>query len=198
MLPAAVKRLALVLLLLFVLAACQRDDGGQQATATTATVPVETTSATTTTKPPDAKRLGVTQKHTSADGSAGNVTVFRYRDDGVLPGYLEAEVRKEGKRTVAIEARICITAKSPDVEGEITLSWGPWSVGDDSGGSYEAWTSYHDSLLVQPPYPDGDKATPVGTCRRGWIPFEIARDMRPTFIEYNPGDGNILKWPIKR
>jgi hypothetical protein len=51
-------------------------------------------------------------------------------------------------------------------------------------------------VTVQPLYPDG-KATPAGVCRRGWVPFEIARNARPSQIEYNTGEGSILTWPIK-
>jgi hypothetical protein len=193
------RTLALVLLLLCFLVACQGDDGGQQAaTTTTANVAVETTAATTTTRAPDAKVQDATQKHVASDGSSANITVFRYRDREVVPGYVDAETKKQNKRTVAIEVRTCITKNASQAEGDITLSWGPWSVGDDSGGGYEAFSAYSDQLLVQPLYPQSDKPTPVGTCRRGWIAFDIGSNARPTFIEYNAGDGNILKWRIRR
>jgi hypothetical protein len=183
------------------LAACQGDDnGGQQASETTGNVAVETTvaAATTTTRAPDAKVRDATQKHTGSDGSSANITVFRYRDREVVPSDLESEIKKQNKQTVAIEVRTCVTNNASPAEGEITLSWAPWSVGDDSGGGYEASSVYSDSLLVQPLYPNNDKPTPVGICRRGWIAFDIGRNMRPSFIEYNAGDGNILKWRIQR
>jgi hypothetical protein len=180
------------------LAACSNSGDSQTATATTTpTVPVETTAATTTTattKPPTG--LGVTQRYESSDGMfAGRITVFRYRASSVVPDYLEAELRKESKRSVAVELRVCVT-KAVDDDNAADLGWSVWSLGDDSGGSYEAWISWHDSVTVQPLYPDG-KATPAGICRRGWVPFELPRNARPSQVEYNTGEGGILTWPIK-
>jgi hypothetical protein len=56
----------------------------------------------------------------------------------------------------------------------------------------QSWTG---EITAKPEYPD-QKVTPVGTCRRGWVPFQVPRKWRPDFVEYNTGDGNILKWPI--
>ena len=95
---------------------------------------------------------------------------------------------------MAIEVRVCIT-KAPDNAGSV--SWAPWSLGDAEGRSYEAWSSYQDSVRARPLYPSDDKVTPVGTCRRSWVPFEIPRTAKPTFVEYNTGVGNVLKWPFK-
>jgi hypothetical protein len=78
----------------------------------------------------------------------------------------------------------------------VEIGWAPWSLGDASGGSYEAWSSYSDDLTAKPVYPDG-KVTPKGTCRRGWVPFEVAKGAKPTFVEYNTGEGNVLTWPLK-
>jgi hypothetical protein len=195
----AVRRLMTLGLVAAFLSACSGNDDGERASSTTATIPVETTAATTTTtattKPPTG--LGVTQQYKSADGNyAGKITVFRYRDASVLPGYLEAELRAEDKRSVAAELRVCVT-KAVDDDNAADLGWSVWSLGDDGGASYEAWSSYSDDVTVQPLYPDG-KATPAGVCRRGWVPFEIARSARPAFIEYNTGEGAILTWPFKK
>jgi hypothetical protein len=192
-----VRKLLVGLAAGLLLAACSNSGENQTAAGTTATVPVETTAApttTATTKPPTG--LGVTQRYESSDGMyAGKITVFRYRDGSVLPGDLEAELRAEDKRSVAVEVRVCVT-KAMDDDNAADLGWSVWSLGDDSGASYEAWISWSDSVTVQPLYPDG-KATPAGVCRRGWVPFEIARNARPTLIEYNTGEGNILTWPLK-
>jgi hypothetical protein len=110
---------------------------------------------------------------------------------------LESELAKESKRSVAIEVRVCITEAPPGKDNETGVSWQPWSLGDDQGGSYEAWISYSDDVTVQPPYPD-DKITPVGECRRGWVPFEVPRNWKPDHVEYNNGTGNTLKWPIQK
>jgi hypothetical protein len=179
-----------------VLTACSGGGKQQTASQTTATVAVETTAATTTTAPTSAKpNLGVTQRYESSDGVyAGKITVFRYRSSSVLPTDLESQLRIQDKRSVAVELRVCVT-KAEDDDKAADVSWGSWSLCDDSGASYEAWSSWSDSLTVQPLYPDG-KATPAGVCRRGWVPFEIARSARPTFIEYNTGEGSILRWPL--
>jgi hypothetical protein len=192
------RLLALVLGLAF-LAACQGDDGGQQASDTTGNVAPETTVApTTTTRAPDAKVREGTQKYDDGTGGSANVTVFRYRDAGVLPAYAASEWKREGKRTVAIEVRTCVTGKPVDIEDEVTISWAPWSISDAGGGNYEAYSAHTDLLVVQPLYPQNDRPTPVGTCRRGWIAFDIGSTTRPTVIEYAPGIGNVLKWRIKR
>jgi hypothetical protein len=181
------------------LAACSSGGGeSQSAASTTATIPVETTAPTTTTVPTTTspkQTLGVTQKYASTDGEAtGNITVYRYRDAAVY-GQQEATLRNDdGKRSVAIEVKVCVT-KYPENENPY-VSWEPWSLGDDAGGSYEAWASYPDDSKVQPLYPQ-DKTTPVGTCRRGWVVFEVTKNAKPTFVEYNTGDGNVLKWPLK-
>jgi hypothetical protein len=194
-------RFLAVVVCLLALAACS---GGNDATEQPQAIRAETTAATTTTVAPTTTKptgLGVTQNYRYEEPgyeggvSAGKVTVFRYRDASVLPSYLESELAKESKRSVAIEVRVCITELPPGIDGSV--SWAPWSLGDDQGASYEAWISYSDDVTVQPPYPDG-KTTPVGTCRRGWVPFEVPRNWKPDFVEYNTGEGNILKWPISK
>jgi hypothetical protein len=122
--------------------------------------------------------------------------VFRYRDAAAYSSDSEAALRKEeGKRSVAVEVRVCVT-KAVGEEPPY-VSWYSWSLGDDSRGSFEAWSTYSDSATVQPLYPE-DKVTPVGTCRRGWLIFEITPAAKPTFVEYNTGSGNVLTWPLKR
>jgi hypothetical protein len=113
----------------------------------------------------------------------------------VLSADLESELKREDKRSVAVEVRVCITELPPDLDGSV--SWAPWSLGDDQGGSYEAWISWSDDVTVQPLYPN-EKVTPVGTCRRGWVPFEVPQNWRADFVEYNPGEGKVLTWPIKK
>jgi hypothetical protein len=191
-----VKR-AIAAALLALVAGCS-GGGERQTTSPTAAVPVETTAttATTTATKPQTPTLGVTQQFQSTDGVyRAKITVFRYRDASVLPADLEAELRAEHKRSVAVELRVCVT-KAVDPDNAADLGWTPWSLGDDSGATYEAWSSWSDSVTVLPAYPDG-KATPAGVCRRGWVPFEIPRNARPSQVEYNTGEGSILTWPIK-
>jgi hypothetical protein len=166
-------------------------------------IPAETSVTTTTVAPTTTKpnALGVTQTYREEEpGEEGGtyvskVTVFRYRDASALESDVEAELKRKGKRTVAIEVRVCITEAPPDMTTGV--SWEPWSLGDNQGVSYEELTSYSGEITALPVYPD-QKTTPVGTCRRGWVPFEVPRDWQPDFVEYNPGSGNILKWPIKK
>jgi hypothetical protein len=77
------------------------------------------------------------------------------------------------------------------------VSWEPWSLGDDQGASYEELSSWSGEITALPVYPES-KITPVGTCRRGWVPFEVPRNWKPDYVEYNSGFGDVLKWPIKK
>ena len=194
------RRTLPLILVLLVLVACQgQGDGGQEASDTTGNVAPETTVApTTTTRAPDAKVREGTQKYDDGTGGTANITVFRYRDAGLLPAYAASEWKREGKRTVGIEVRTCVTGKPAGLEDEVTVSWAPWSISDAAGGNYEAFSAQSDLLVVQPLYPQNDRPTPVGTCRRGWIAFDVGHNTRPTVIEYAPGIGNVLKWRIRR
>jgi hypothetical protein len=97
------------------LAACSGSGSGNDGAAAPEPVPVETTTTTTTapTTTTNPVALGSTQKYETYDGEAANrTTVFRYRDSAVY-GDVEATLRKEdGKRSVALEVRVCIT-KAP-------------------------------------------------------------------------------------
>ncbi len=186
-----------------VLTACSGTGGNRNETEASA-VPVETTAATTTTIAPTTtkpKGLGVTQVYRTEEigyeGGTyeGKVTVFRYRDARALEPDVEAELNAQGERTVAIEARVCVTKVPPGKE--VYISWQPWSLGNDQGESYEVLSSWSGEITTKPIYPE-DKVTPVGTCRRGWIPFQIPRKWQPDFVEYNTGEGKILKWPIRK
>jgi hypothetical protein len=184
---------------LLLLAGCNGGNG--DAKEQPQAIPAETSVTTTTIAPTTTKptALGVTQNYRYEDPDTGDlftgkVTVFRYRDASTLEPEVESERRRKGFRTVAVEVRICVTeAPAPGVP----LSWQPWSLGDDQGQSQEALTSWNGDITTQPTYPE-DKITPTGTCRRGWIPFEVPRTWKPDFVEYNTGQGNILKWPIKK
>lgn len=181
------------------LAACSGSNGTSEQPQA---IPAETTVATTTTVAPTTtapKGLGVTQRHSVTEPgfvggtSTADITVFRYRDGSILEPDVEADLRREGKRTVAIEVRVCIREVPPETESYV--SWQPWSLGDDSGGSYETLSEWSGDITAQPVYPD-QKTTPAGTCRRGWVPFEIPANYKPDFVEYNPQEGTPLKWPI--
>jgi hypothetical protein len=192
------RKQVLVLLALLALAACNGNDGAnEQPQAIPAETSVTTTTVAPTTTTPNG--LGVTQNYRyedpdNGDVFTGKVTVFRYRDASALERDVESEQRRKGFRTVAVEVRICVTeAPAPGVP----LSWQPWSLGDEQGQSHEALTSWSGETTSQPTYPE-DKVTPAGTCRRGWIPFEVPRTWKPDFVEYNTGQGNILKWPIEK
>ena len=191
-------RLALVAGLLAVVAACSGGDdeptGRPQAIQSETSVTTTTVAPTTTTP----NGLGVTQNYRyedpdNSDVFTGKVTVFRYRDASALERDVESEQRRKGFRTVVVEVRICVTeAPAPGVP----LSWQPWSLGDDQGQSHEALTSWSGEITTQPTYPE-DKVTPAGTCRRGWIPFEVPRTWKPDFIEYNTGRAIFSSGPFK-
>ena len=193
------KLVALVLLLLF-LAACQGEDAKEQPEA----IPAETTVATTTTIAPTTTKptgLGVTQSYREVDPDTGNVyagkvTVFRYRDASVMPADLESELTKKKKRSVAIEARVCVTKSPPPPADPTTISWLPWGLGDNAEESHSSEINLVDDMTLQPQYPNFI-TTPAGRCRRGWIGFEVPRVWRPDFVEYTAG-GQSLSWPIQK
>jgi len=193
-------RLAALVCLSALVAAC---NGGDEPKEQPQAIPAETSVTTTTVAPTTTKpnALGVTQKYRAEEPGfeggayAAKVTVFRYRDASALEPDVELELRRKGKRTVAIEIRVCPTEVPPDADSYV--SWLSWSLGDNQGASYEALQSYSGEITAQPVYPQ-DKITPVGTCRRGWVPFEVPRNWKPDFVEYNTGTGNVLKWPIQK
>jgi hypothetical protein len=153
----------------------------------TGTLPAPTT--TTEPKPEDVT-IGATQDY-SEEGYRIRFTVFRYRELGV-------NSYRPNRRSVAVEVRATVLAAPPPDEfgfgGAPTLSWMPWTLQDAAGHTYEAEAAGDEDLTL---YPE-DKATPVGTSRRGWIPFQLPRKIKPTTIEYTPENSNSsLKWPIK-
>jgi hypothetical protein len=188
----------LVVVCALALAGCSGNDKPEQPPQA---IPAETSVTTTTVAPTTTKpnALGVTQNYRAEDPGeegetyAAKITVFRYRDASALESDVESELVRKGKRTVAIEVRVCITEAPPDSY----VAWQVWSLGDDQGASYEVLQGWSGDITAQPVYPD-QKSTPVGTCRRGWVPFEIPRNWKPDFVEYNTGAGNILKWPIRK
>ena len=194
-----------VLVCVLALAACSGGNDANDANEQPQAIPAETSVTTTTVAPSTTKppALGVTQTNEyeepgyEGETSAAKITVFRYRDASVYVPNQEQELAKEGNRSVGLEVRVCITKAPRGQEGKSYVSWAPWSLGDDQGGSYEAFGSYSDDATVQPLYPL-EKITPVGTCRRGWVVFEIPRKAQPDFVEYNSGFGDVLKWPIKK
>jgi hypothetical protein len=153
----------------------------------TDTLPAPTT--TTEPKPQDVA-IGATQDYKDV-GYHIRFTVFRYRELGKNP-------YRPTHRNVAVEVRATVLAAPPPDEfgfgGAPRLTWMAWTLQDAAGHTYEAEATGDEDLTL---YPE-DKATPVGTSRRGWIPFQLPRKAKPTTIEYTPEDANrSLKWPIK-
>lgn len=72
---------------------------------------------------------------------------------------------------------------SKNYPDNVTVNWATWSLNAKDGTTIEPADSYSTDVLIAPLYPDG-KVTPVGTCRKGWIPFEVPAKWRPEFIEY--------------
>jgi hypothetical protein len=133
---------------------------------------------------PDDTTIGATQNYRDPDGYRLKLTVFRYRDYGEV-SYVP------GRRGVAIEVRATVLA-APAELGPVELGWSPWTLGDKAGHTWEATPG---NVEAEPVYPDG-RATAIGSSRRGWITFDLPAKARPTFIEYGPGFGATLKWPI--
>jgi hypothetical protein len=146
---------------------------------------------TTTTEPkPDDVTIGATQDY-KAEGYHIRFTVFRYRELGASP-------YRPSRRSTAVEVKATVLAAPPPDEfgfgGAPQLTWMAWTLQDAAGHTYEAEATGDESFEL---YPE-DKATPVGTSRRGWIPFQLPAKVKVTTIEYTPENANrSLKWPIK-
>jgi hypothetical protein len=190
---------AIVFVLVLFLAACQGNGAKDRPEA----IPAETTTSTATTVAPTTTTvgLGVTQTYREEDPDTGDVyaskiTVFRYRDASILTASAEAELAKKKHRSVAIEARICMTKIPPPPAEQVNVSWLPWALGDNAGESHPSVIELVDNMTLEPQYPNFI-TTPVGRCRRGWIGFEIPRNWHPEFVEYTAG-GQSLSWPIQK
>lgn len=195
-------RRLLLLLVLLVVAGC--GDGGTNQAATTSTASTTTTTSTSTTtattvKPTTTKptnELGKVKRYVADDGinkSSVRVAVLAYSDNATLAAYRTPDDPRPGFKYVAVEIRMCAVSKNfPD---PITVNWPPWSLNDDGGASYPPAGSYSPETLIGPLYPDG-KATPIGTCRKGWLPFEVRTKWKPDYVEYSPEDTNTLTWRL--
>ena len=136
----------------------------------TDTLPAPTAPTTTTLE--DVK-IGATQDYKDADGYHIRFTVFRYRELGETP-------YRPTHRSVAVEVRGTVLAAPPPDEfgfgGAPRLSWMAWTLQDAAGRTWEAEAGGEEDFEL---YPE-DKATPVGTSRRGWIPFQLPSKAKPT------------------
>lgn len=56
-----------------------------------------------------------------------------------------------------------------------------------------AWSSWSAEWFGVPLYPQG-RVVRVGSCVRGWIPFEAPKGGKPVTAIYQPVSGNVLDW----
>jgi hypothetical protein len=195
-----VKR-GLAVVLVLVVAGCA-SGGGQRAaspTTTSTTTTSTSTSTTTTARPTTTKptnQVGKVKPYNVDDGvdkSRVTIGVLAYSDNALLRTYRDPDYPAPGHKYVAVQIRLCAVAKNyPE---PITVNWEPWSLNSNDGEAYPPADSYSPETLVGPLYPDG-KETPIGTCRKGWLPFEVPNKWKPHYVEYNPGYNKILTWRL--
>ncbi len=120
------------------------------------------------------------------------ITVLDYRTDAVSPDY-QGETPRPGYKYAAILARGClVSADTP-----ISFIWNPWTLTSPDGTTIEPLNSWSDAVLIAPLYPnDQSKATTVGQCRKGWVPFAVPDGWRPRTVEYRPEGGGTLTWRL--
>ena len=115
-----------------------------------------------------------------------NALIPTYRND-------PENAPRRGFRYVAIQVRVC--AVSSNIPYGITVSWAPWNLTSKDGDTYQPADSYSQDTLISPLYPDGDKPTAVGQCRKGWIPFAVPNNWKPDVVEYIT-DFGTLTWQL--
>lgn len=88
-------------------------------------------------------------------------------------------------------AEACTTSDS-----EITLSWQPWSIQSDKGGTYPASNSVWEDF-PKPVYPSGaDRLLPNGKCTKGWIMFALSSSEKPSTVDYGNSVGENISWTV--
>jgi hypothetical protein len=119
--------------------------------------------------------------------------VLHYLTDATIEGYHDDKPRP-GYKWVAIEVRTCITENH--MNDDITLSWGPWSLYRNDGTTFTPADSFSPDVLVAPLYPQFDRPTKVGQCRKGFIPFGVPARFKPDRVEYRADVGDTLAWRL--
>jgi hypothetical protein len=193
------RRLITITLAAALLAACSSSGDNRAETAPTSTTVTTTapttTEAPTTTTEPTGSELGETKTLNGDDGTYQTkvrITVLDYSDNATLPADRKEFAPRPGYKYVAIQVRWCLVSTNyPD---DIAVSWEPWSLNGNDGTTIEPAGDYYPDTLIQPLYPQ-DKVTPVGTCRKGWIPFAVPNKWKPDYVEYAPEDGR-LTWRL--
>jgi hypothetical protein len=167
----------------------------------TSAPPATATSAPSTSAPPASREhhIGDMQLAISDDPpyrAEGRVTLLAYTGNALQPAYRNDPLSSgtpKGFKYVGIQVRMCIVKNNyPD---PVRPSWDPWSLTSKDGDTYEPAREYNTGVLVTPLYPDG-KATAVGQCRRGWIPFAVPQAWKPDTAEYDPAAGDRLTWQL--
>ena len=144
----------------------------------------------TTASPSTGSPLGTQQQNTDPMGTA-TVTVFGFKQPAARGDY--EMYGQPGLTLAAVDARVCVTETTG---APITVSRGPWRLVYADFTQQEALSSSGSSLYPRPEYPLEDQVVETGRCVRGMIPFEVTSKSRPTTVEYDPGNGDALRWAV--
>lgn len=162
---------------------------------TSSTVTVTVTQAGPTVVHTDTQTVTATAAKPSTSGvatlAAGATASFGLVDMTYL-GEAKGITRPDNSAGWAVKVRACATS----AEQSIGVSWYPWLVLDESGGTYPASSStYGSDPLPQYPF-TADKTLPAGTCVQGWMVFEVNADTKPVTLRYANDAGEVATWKL--
>lgn len=163
-----------------------------QATPTTSAEARDTAAVEMPTPTPPAEvPVGRAQVSEGADATL-RVAVLRVRQP--LPAVIPGLPERRGYEYAGVEVRTCVVKTAPGTQ--VGVSWSPWSLTDADGVVTEPLTGWSDSWWNVPLYPNGDHAVRSGRCVRGWIPFEVKKGSKQSYVSYQPPLNAPLEWVI--
>ncbi|MBS1674642.1 MAG: DUF4352 domain-containing protein [Actinobacteria bacterium] len=76
-----------------------------------------------------------------------------------------------------------------------TVSTSPWEISDSTHRRFRPSSTGYAQFL-QPSYAVGEEQVAAGSCRRGWITFDVTKDAQLTTVEYANSAGYAASWVI--
>lgn len=121
-----------------------------------------------------AATVGTTQTVTG-----GKVTLHEIRDN-ITRGTFQP---KTGNRWIGIDIETCVDATS-------TIDTARWQLHDATNHQYQPSNAYDDMPAAG--YTDG--TLNAGTCKRGWLPYQMPTGETISTITYTSGNGTVITW----